>query len=382
MVRAKWPWILAGLGFAALIVPVVIAGSWLANGGLERLSAIFDEDSASRERLPIWSRMLEDPEPLEPEKAAGATAVYLDEGSLWARAFGSPSRELVIADPKLLGYSDICCFMGPDEEGRVLGYGTSLDEQTGEVFEVQLSTGEFRVVYRQEDIEDLIAYFPSMSSGRVAVWEEGPLEADGSYVGGKVMIFDSQGGLIKTLKEEAHQRVAITPDGKAVYTLLERARPYADWLKDRRGPAPDPQRGRKENVLVRINVDTERVEEIGRADDFNISWDGDFALVWEDDNYYAVELKSGSRFEAPWPEYWLHTSDSPNRDLLYGLHIPWPKDSDSAHKRCDDAYGVISAIEPSTSKIATLDVMCYEEWQGPSLTFGPWSGAAKRVRSR
>lgn len=378
---AKWPWIVAGHGLLVTVVMGVVLGLWLVNGGMDRLSQWVGEDESTRRSISRLSRRLDPPIPIEPQKVAGISAIYIQDDALWARPFAAAQAKPVISDHSMLGYSDICCMVGPDQLGRAVGYGL-LPDGSGEVFQVDLSTGEFLPLSKQSDSRDDVGYWQAQSGGMTAVWmPEKSSSADRIPVG-KIRLFDSAGKLVKQLNMPTGRRIVLSNDGKTIFAVAPRSRAYADWLIQRNGAAPEKLGMPEAEVIVKIDVATERVTEISPGYDFMVSWDEKMIWADMDDSSKFLTIEGKEMKQPQWSDNILWSTDFSHSDLLLGLHVPWPDEARVARRTCDDEFGAIAAYEPTTSKIRVLDTICYRQERGPELSFGPWSGEVKAVRGR
>ncbi len=378
---AKWPWIVAGLGLLITVGMGVAAGIWAANGGLDRLMEVMGEEESERRDIARLSRRLKLPIPIEANKVAQASAVYIQDGVLWARPFAAAQAKPVVSDPSTLGYSRVCCMVGPDRLGRVVGFGF-LDDGSGEVFQIDLGAGEFLPLVKQEDSKDDVGYWQAQKGDLTAVWLPDKASSAALIPVGKVQLFDGSGRLVKKLGVPTAQRIVLSNDGKTLFAIVPRSRAYAEWHKERKGPAPQKTGTPETEMIARIDIADESVTEISPGYDFMISWDEKVLLADLEDDSKFLTLAGRDGKEIPWSENILWTTDIGHQDLLLGLHVPWPDEARVARRTCEDEYGSIAAIEPSTSKVKILDTICYMAGRGPELSFGPWSGEVKAVKGR
>jgi hypothetical protein len=378
---ARWPWIVAGSGLLLMVGMGVVGGLWLANGGIDRLSQAFDDGEITRRSISRLSRRLSPPIPIEPQKVAGIAAIYIQDGALWARPFSAAQARPVISDPSVLGYRSICCMMGPDQKGRAVGYGF-LPDGSGEVFQVDLSTGEFIALAKQNDSRDDVGYWQAQSGGLTAIWMPEKASSADRIPVGKIRLLDSAGKLVKQLNVSTARRTVLSKDGRTIFAVAPRSRAYADWMLHRNGAAPEKMGTPEAEVIVKIDVATERVTDISPGYDFMISWDEQ--MIWADmDDSSKFLTPEGKEMKGPeWSDNMLWSTEFSHSDLVLGLHVPWPDEAQIARRTCEDEFGAIAAYEPSTSKLRVLDTICYRHERGPELSFGPWSGTVVPVKGR
>jgi hypothetical protein len=305
----------------------------------------------------------------------------VSEGALWAWPFAADRATAVISDPSLLGYDEICCMVGPDRKGMAVGYGY-LKDGGGEVFQIDLNTGGFLALERQDDGSDDVGYWQAMNGGRTAIWLPDAPPADDRMPLGRIKVVDSAGRVVKSLSLPTANQIYFSADGRSVYAIVPRSRAYAAWHKSQNGPAPEKMGLPEAPMVVKIDVATETVTEVAGAGRFTVAWNEE--VVWTDLGRDSSFVTLDGRTAKPvgLADDMLWTTDIAHRDLLLGLHVPWPEEQRIARQTCEEEYGVISALEPSTNKIKTLNVLCYDEDWGPQLTFGPWSGTAVPVKGR